>query len=429
MKRVDMDLGVEVEAWLFPDLKNIDKIEPTLRPFPEIVSDNMKRKSKLLWDYPYGRYIHWDGGSTEIALRITKDLRDLYKVLKDAISQVYEIAEEEHSYYVHSGTNIINGGVAGAHTHLSSDQLDVEKIYDNLRYLQPFIVLLTQNSPYSVGILPSKKDKDCRLLHYDPAPFAEYMTAGLTEDEDFGTIECRFPSDSTFYHLLAVATFLKASNYVTKIDKNISSNKALHEGFTKVKQLGADAPISIRFTRELKYFDIDTDRITIPINKLFEYLITKTEFHEALHIALKELPIKVRTKILEFYKIVCSGYTFSDYLYHHFNTWFEKNYPKVKLSDRDPLLLPKEAYKAYKRHWLEFLHHIGKDSYTRAIPFWRNMDKPNDKRFSTDRGLTKLLTTSVKSGTLLIPSNWNNSEDDFLGFIESDRKIKRMWTK
>jgi len=438
-------VGTEIEAWVF-DREGIlkgDKIASNARLFPSILRQSFKKKSKYLY-YKKDAF-HWDGGTTEVALKPCENMEEYYLCLKEALSQIYDICDKKDFYYIHNGIDSSRGSGAGAHTHISG--LDTYEIRDRLWTYQPFIALLSQNSPMGVHVLNSER-KDSRLIGGGWAGYSNgHDGSALSTDSDFDTIEVRIPSDTTLIHMVAIASFIKACSF---IEHGIFkfSNTSCQRSYSKVMRIGTDLPILIVLDTPTKLFGYEKNRIPIPINTLFSILVNTGELHESLHLVLDELPSNIRYKVWDFYKIVSDGYTISDYLFDYFSKWFAREYPDYYDLYKDlpsiSLLassLPfgrtddhiktskSEMKRARDLEFIELLHNIGNKSYTQSIPFWEQLPKPENRRFNRyGEDIVKHTLTNYDSTKIIIPDSIKR-EEAVLKCLESDSQFIRTWSK
>ena len=441
MKRIKCKVGTEIEAWVFSKRDVSDGIfSSNSQQFPSMLIDEFKKvykrkaksEAKKYLFYPsleYDDSIHWDGATTEVAFKPSKNMEEYYEILSGGISLIYDLCKRKGWYYLHSGCTPCSGSGAGAHTHISG--LPVNTMFYKLWTYQPFIGLLSQNSPMNSRGL-SDVTKDTRLLNSSWATYTSSLGEGSALSADrkgsgYRTVEVRIPSDTTLIHMVGIASFIKACLLVNDNFKfNDNTNNSL---YNSVKARGTDASLTVKLTDTVKLLGFKIRYVPIPINVLFSILIKYGELHEALHMVLSELPSGIRGKVIKFYELISDGYTFSDYIFDYFSAWFKRNYPKFDYTNYNTDYTSStrilNVKKDVNKEFIKLMHTIGRRSYQRNIPFWEQLPKPVNNRFTERELISRINKSSSSSFTLSKLS----IKDNILRCIESDSQYRRTWTK
>jgi len=278
---------------------------------------------------------HWDTGkAVEIDTKPHDSLEALKKNIENIFTRVYDYCEK-NNYVCMMIANTPVSGYGGGHIHNSTKRLKSWDLARKLYPFQPFISLLGQNSsfekitslfPYSLSGTPYEyrivfnkyihtNRRDTRITFQDGGfsikpDFENGMLypdkVAITDTK--GTLEVRFPSVSSLYQSLGVATFIKAclfqkGTYLQK-DTTEEIDDVLIDITTKVPKYGSKTLVGIRYKKK-KYI--------ITLGKLFGLLLTTPIFKEGLDKALSELDSSTISKVLNFYSIFTKNLSMTDY--------------------------------------------------------------------------------------------------------------------
>lgn len=325
--------GVEVEGYL----RTREQVETKIRALKEEKyyprpSDTFKEEmldligANNLWKAP-----HYDTGhSVEIDLKAFDNLGSFAEDLKTILSLVFEYSNKKDYLYMLLAENPITG-YAGAHIHHSVPHSEDGKYYEIRKKLypfQPFISLLGQNSSFKdEHITVQKHDpyesrsyavhinykvlgdrKDSRIMG-DSGGFSEYVDGNgmLSPDDELGTLEVRYPSSSSLFQIVGMATFLKA---------------CLFQKSNKLQEREWDYPLRNLCSLVPKYGSLTPIKIQLPkfksavslnIGQVFQMLLKSNSFNEGLKKALGELDTRDVSRVLKFFKIFPKGLSMTDY--------------------------------------------------------------------------------------------------------------------
>jgi len=127
-----------------------------------------------------------DDHKPEFPSKPYSNLDELTKHITDVITRAQHECEINNWYYAFIGCEPFANSFASAHVHCSIDgeatQENVYNLRKKLYSVQPFIVLLSQNSPISNGTLRSVKSTRLAystwsdLTHYDSTDASHYLS-------------------------------------------------------------------------------------------------------------------------------------------------------------------------------------------------------------------------------------------------------------
>jgi len=278
-----------------------------------------------LWDEP-----HYDTDDcTEIALKPRDNLGDFFDLLQKNLITVFDLSNKKDWFYMLLAKNP-TCSYGGGHTHVSvkgmSGDRSVDLVKDKLYPFQPFISLIGQNTSYDEVTLRrdypyisyqkiKEERKDTRIKNINGGvSFKDSEDGRLSQDYDKGTLEVRFPSVSSIYQSLGVATFIKACIFQDG-NKFQESNYdyILANLCARVAKYGVNANVGIKLPFKISLRNKDTSSITLSMSKVFSFLLKSYPFCEGLERAYKELDSKEREITKDFFSIFGKGYSMTDF--------------------------------------------------------------------------------------------------------------------
>jgi len=299
-----------------------------------------------------------DDGKMEYPSNPKTNLEDLCLEIKEVFTEAFRICRKRNWLLSLIGCHPFSGTFASNHVHTSLRasplEKDVKRIRELLFSVQPYIALLGQNSPFLLGQKAGYKDVRLAFSTWSEftAPknntYSHYLS--LATGRDAHTLECRIPSSATLHQILASVVFIKT---VVELNQTpILPVNHVEKIFYRVLKYGGEALVPIFAGQNITYLGTGKE-LLVPISELFKIFLTDKETSSCLKEILSELPKTYRTSILEFYEIIASGLTASDYILQLSQT---NNFNVRTISER--------------------LNYITKRAYVDNIPFWKLMPKP-----------------------------------------------------
>jgi len=356
--------GVEIEGYIRTkyDIEANNRMMSSRINFPN-------RVSRLIGNRNLFKAPHYDTDHcTEIDLKAFTNLGELGDNVRDIISRVYELCNTNEWVYMLLGTTPVAWN-AGGHIHNSIPNyrgvgFDYDYIKQKLYPFQPFIALLSQNSNL-VGGYRSKDTKDARLgSSYIFSHWGSGNQGCLAANRrQKGTLECRYPSSSSYHQIIAYATLIKACIFQENGEVSSPNNLHLITCLERVIREGSRGIIYVELSKSLPILNIKYRRfIPLPAGLIFHMIINSPIFKDGLNKALNELSSHDKNMVRGLFDIIGKGYSFTDF--------YIKSFSKFRLSK-------KISYK---------IHEIGENAFFKDIPIWElvkdSFNPPSDKELT-----------------------------------------------
>jgi len=282
-----------------------------------------KSASKIFKD-TISHNFYLDDGKPEYPSNPHSSLDELIEEIKEVMGQVQDRCEHRGWLFSSIGCHPFASTFASYHIHtsLSNPPLyrDVKKTRKYLLDLQPYIALLSQNSPAICGT--KAPYKDVRLTYSRWSRFtgieSDYggdhylsLAEGRAGHTSVDTLECRLPSSCSLHQGEAVLVFIKTMvELANEPILPMSKNKIM---FYRILKWGGQALIPVMDYGSLNFLGSGKE-ILIPISQLFRLFLTDDAIQSVFKEIIQELPSKDRNNVMEYFKIIASGLTPSDYI-------------------------------------------------------------------------------------------------------------------
>jgi len=311
------------------------------------------RTATSLFEKQISPRFYYDDGKPEYPSQPHDCLENLILEVKEIISRVNEICTRRNWYYTLIGCHPFAVTYASLHVHTSLKAVpqfrDIETMRAFLLDLQPFIALLSQNSPaYLGGKAPVK---DVRLAFSDWSQFTASLNPGdshylsLADGRDAYTLECRIPSSCSLTQAEAVLVFIKTMIELGQTCK-VPIDKT-RKMFYRVLKYGGEALVPLIEGKKITYLGLENE-VLVPIHELFKLWLKDKTVASVRKEIISELPQEDRGLVENYFKFIASGLTTSDFMLKLFEdlAWDIKEISKV-------------------------LSEITISSYINSTPFWK----------------------------------------------------------
>uniref|UniRef100_A0A6H1ZWL5 Putative de novo glutathione biosynthesis protein n=1 Tax=viral metagenome TaxID=1070528 RepID=A0A6H1ZWL5_9ZZZZ len=312
MRRTGGQNGIELEAFV-QDRSLID-------------NDHLgfKHKSASFAFKSISANFYLDDGKPEYPSNPHSSLEELIEEIKSVLAQVQDICEREGWLFSSIGCHPFASSFASYHIHTSLSEVplvkDIAQTRKYLLDLQPYIALLSQNSPAICGT--KAPYKDVRLTYSRWARFTNSersshddhylsLAEGRTGHTNVNTLECRLPSSCSLHQGEAVLVFIKAMVELANLPiLPIAKNETM---FYRVLKWGGQALIPVMDYSTMNFLGSGKE-VLVPISELFRLFLTDNTIQPVFREIIQELPSKDRDDVMEYFKIIASGLTPSDYI-------------------------------------------------------------------------------------------------------------------
>jgi len=267
---------------------------------------------------------YFDDGKPEYPTEPHNNLRDLEREVRNYLSNVLDICRNRGWYLNLIGSDPYSIDFASAHVHNSITDPPIKKAIFSMRRrlynIQPFIALLSQNSPLSNSQITYCKDSRLgysvwsRFTEYDTTNPSHYLSLasgelGHTHNQ---TLEVRIPSSSILEQVFANVVIIKT--FIQLKDTPILPIAQCKENFFKVIRYGGEALIPLLKPTGIGYLGFKGKKVYVKISELFGLLLKDDNVQDYLKESLKELSPSLRSRVLEFFNDISKGYTMSDFI-------------------------------------------------------------------------------------------------------------------
>lgn len=402
-----------------------------------------------------------DDYKPEIPTPAYNSLEDLYNFTSDIVSQCIEKCEENNWLLSLIGCHPIGyresgiGTFASGHIHISLKEIPTEDdailIRRKLCSLQPFVALLSQNSPIMDLKIDNVKDVRLKYGHWSRFTPIDYLEENTHEDHYMSlslgkntlTLECRIPSSAPIEQIFSIVVFIKALSSLERYP--ILPNEIVESLYNDVIKWGGQAlvPIQLPSKKEINYFALDGNKYYIPIYQLFKDFINVPEIHEAIKIVSQELPSHIRDQVSKYYSIICNGYTLSDYLinaYRHITSELTSDEINRKIEKERQNERIDDSLKDLRLRISNLVNQVTYESYKKKNPFWNMLktplvpEMPNiESKLSLEEAREIIKKIEIPKLDFVIPANTFDeilflSDVSYLRNNES-RKLIELFTK
>lgn len=273
-----------------------------------------------------------DDGKPEYPSRPYSSLRELEDEISRVISGACEVSEKNGWIYELIGADpwlmCQNYSPFGStHFHCSIEKEPTKEAEIQMRRkffsVQPFIELLGMNTCIFNGKVRDVKDARIafsswsKFTHSNEYDTGHYMA--LASGRKAITCEVRLPSSAPKDQVFGIAVFLKAILMMDKVP--VLPLSYVEDTFYKVIKWGGQAVVSLCDGSRLSYLGVDGDELYVTVADLFKKFLEDKETRKVLDKVLSELSASSRKNIMDFYKLIASGYTVSDLTLHAYENY------------------------------------------------------------------------------------------------------------
>jgi len=305
--------GIEIEGYV-QELSNYDKMD---------IFVNNEACGKFREDVNEAFY--FDDGKPEFPSNPYVGLRPLVAHITDVIARALDLCEEQEWIFSLIGCHPYQDSFASVHVHNTLGKSPTKKEEQDMRKrlfsVQPFIELLSMNSPIMNGNIAPVKDVRMsystwsQFTDFDVKSTGHYMS--LASGRKALTLEVRIPSSCGLYQLIGVTAFIKT--ILSFDDIPILPIPYVEDLFYKTIRFGGEAICPLILPNKIGYLGLKGKTVYVKISDLFKQFLEDKETRGRLDKVLSELPASTSSNVMAFYKVIANGHTMSDYILHFFD--------------------------------------------------------------------------------------------------------------